>query len=54
MNFTATVPPPNWQVPGSEFSFRAATRMPERKNDYVAGDVLEEGKTYSSVVSRAV
>src|ERR1044072_360071 len=41
MNFTATVPPPNWQGPREASSyFRAATRMPERKNDYLRGGCL--------------
>src|SRR5215217_2735886 len=41
MNFTATVPPP--KLAGSKEAssyFRAATRMPERKNDYVRGGCL--------------
>src|SRR5690242_17395830 len=41
INFTATVPPPNWQGSRKRVtSFRAATRMPERKNDYLPGGCL--------------
>jgi hypothetical protein len=56
MNFTATVPPPNWQVPRKRvLDFPAATRMPERENGFKwRGMLLKKEKDYSRAVSSAV
>src|SRR6185436_18138951 len=44
INFTATVPPPYWQVPWKRVSFQSATRMPELRPVISWGMSFENNK----------